>query len=219
MMISSKDSGIHSPKDLEGKKIGSNPQGAMYQELASFAGANNIDLAKTKIVPLTSIPLLVQALLSGEIDGYTSSWPKGNLVLEARGYHEFDTMLFSEHGFHTYDQTLFTSEGLLRDDPKLVGEFMRATLRGWKFSMQHPQEAIDILLRNYPELASEDMLEEFVLRNELTENEVTRQSGFGFMLGSRWEEMQEALLRFGTIDERIDVESLYTNEFLEEAKI
>ena len=63
-IMSFKDAGIKSPKDLEGKKLSSDPQSTMQQEFFAFAKKTDIDLEKIKLVSLKENYILTFTLSS-----------------------------------------------------------------------------------------------------------------------------------------------------------
>lgn len=46
----------------------------------------------------------------------------------------------AEYGVDFYGDTLFTSEALASKDPDLVERFRRATIRGWRYALENPEE-------------------------------------------------------------------------------
>ena len=62
-------------------------------------------------------------------------------VLKARGV---SPRIFApdDYGISVPRDTLFTSEKTAAEKPKLVQAFTNATLRGWKYAIQNPVEAV-----------------------------------------------------------------------------
>lgn len=56
----------------------------------------------------------------------------------------------SEYGLDFYGDLLFTSRDLIDRAPELVAGFRRASLRGWRYAMDHPQEIVRSILAKYP---------------------------------------------------------------------
>jgi hypothetical protein len=53
-----------------------------------------------------------------------------------------------QHGSHA----LSTRRGHVEDRRDLVERFVRASLRGWQWAVEHPEEAVDEMLSSYPGL-------------------------------------------------------------------
>jgi len=54
-------------------------------------------------------------------------------------------------GIDFYGQVLFTTRQRIRDHPHQVEAFRAASLKGWRYALDHSQEMIDWLLTHYPQ--------------------------------------------------------------------
>lgn len=110
-----------------------------------------------------------------------------------------------------YTPVIIAGEDLIADDPDLVRDFMEATARGYRFAMENPAEAADILLEAAPELdgalvrASADYL-------------ATRYAAdagdWGRQTLEVWTRFEAFLREAGLTEAPIDAEAAFTNEFL-----
>jgi polar amino acid transport system substrate-binding protein len=48
-----------------------------------------------------------------------------------------------------YDLNLFTSEEEMRNYPDRARHMTQASIRGWMYALEHPEEAIQVILDNY----------------------------------------------------------------------
>ena len=55
-----------------------------------------------------------------------------------------------------YGDILFTTDQQLNTHPHQVKAFREASLRGWQYAMQHPEEIIDLILAKYSQRHSRD---------------------------------------------------------------
>lgn len=53
------------------------------------------------------------------------------------------------YGMDFYGDVLFTRRALAADQPARVAAFRAATLRGWRYALDHPREIIDLILEHY----------------------------------------------------------------------
>ncbi|WP_281557483.1 ABC transporter substrate-binding protein [Thalassomonas sp. RHCl1] len=53
------------------------------------------------------------------------------------------------YGIDFYGDLLFTSQSLLKRDPELVLAFRKASIRGWQYALENPQQVIDWLITDY----------------------------------------------------------------------
>jgi diguanylate cyclase (GGDEF)-like protein len=63
-----------------------------------------------------------------------------------------------EAGIDFYGDNLFTSEQELSKHPILVNSFLRASLRGWRYALEHRDEIVDLILKKYSTHYSRDFL-------------------------------------------------------------
>ncbi len=90
----------------------------------------------------------------GEVDVWTGFLT--NEVIQARQLG-FDVITFPlyEYGVQEYQNMIYTSQALLNSNPDKAVRFLRASLRGWEWAVEHPEEAVDIMLEMFPEMASD----------------------------------------------------------------
>jgi ABC-type nitrate/sulfonate/bicarbonate transport system substrate-binding protein len=67
---------------------------------------------------------------------------------------EIVTMPYHEYGERTIALTVFTGRALLDSEPDLAERFTRASLRGWRWAVENPVAAIDLMLEARPELVA-----------------------------------------------------------------
>ncbi|TDR88044.1 ABC transporter substrate-binding protein [Enterovirga rhinocerotis] len=125
---SKKTTGITSPKDLEGKKLGGSQGTPTVRMLPVFAKANKLDMAKLNLInmaPNLQEPLLIK----GEIDAavvfnITSYF---NLILNRQDPEkDYNWLSFGDYGLDLYSNGIMVSQKLLKENPKAVSGLVRA---------------------------------------------------------------------------------------------
>ncbi|MBX3661209.1 MAG: diguanylate cyclase [Burkholderiales bacterium] len=134
--------GLKSLHDLDGKRVMLLPQ-----ETELYAYLEREKLPRKRIIEVKH-SFDVEALIRGRVDalsGYSTDEP---FALKQRG---LPYTLFSPRasGIDFYGDTLFTSEALVKRDPRRVIAFREASLRGWQYAMDHPEEIADLILERY----------------------------------------------------------------------
>jgi ABC-type nitrate/sulfonate/bicarbonate transport system substrate-binding protein len=130
-----------------------------------------------------------------------------------------------------YSDVLFTSEDELKNHPKRVEAMRRATLKGWRYAMDHPSEIIDLLINKYQVKKSRDHLEfEAAEMRRLILPDLVE---IGHMNPGRWQHMEDTFVKAGLVkpstvsigvttlasrDENIDVLLNRADKALYEAK-
>lgn len=65
---------------------------------------------------------------------------------------EVVTFPLHEYGIEGTTVTMFTSNDLLIEAPDKAIRFTRATLHGWTWAINHPSEAVDMMMAMFPDL-------------------------------------------------------------------
>ncbi|MEY4156925.1 MAG: hypothetical protein RJB64_1646 [Pseudomonadota bacterium] len=137
-----KKSGIKTPADLNGKKLGAPVFDAGRRAFPIFAKANAISgVTWTAMDP----PLRETMLARGDIDAITGFTFTSLLNLEARGVKAADVVVlpYPAFGVKMYGNAIIASPKLLKDNPEAVKAFLVAFAKGAKQVMANPGAAIE----------------------------------------------------------------------------
>ncbi|MDI1279734.1 PAS domain-containing protein, partial [Methylobacter sp.] len=102
------------------------------------------------------------------------------------------------YGVDFYSDILFTTEDELKQHPERVKAFRQASLEGWYYAMDHPQEIIDLLLNKYKVTKSRDHLnfEADAIRPLIVPDVID----LGHMNPWRWRHMAETFIKAGMVE-------------------
>jgi putative hydroxymethylpyrimidine transport system substrate-binding protein len=153
-VIARADGPVRSPRDLERHRVGVSGLPSDEAVVDSEVEADGGDPAKVDGVTIgfTAIPSLAAA----KVDAATGFWNAEAVALRRQGVpiHVFKV---DEFGAPPYPElVLCTSEKLLKSDPTLVDSVVSGTRRGYVFTEQHPDEALNDLLAANPSLERAD---------------------------------------------------------------
>jgi NitT/TauT family transport system substrate-binding protein len=206
-------SGIKKPQDLKGKKIGLPLYGTSL--LAIKAILNKAGIAESDVqlidVGYTQIPSLITEKVDAVV-GFANNEP---LNLKAQGFeiNQIDSWLYFPlvgHGLITGEKTVTTS-------PKMVQAMVRATVKGMKYALAHPDEAFTICLKYIPDLGKDQQeLQKKILITsmELWQNDYTKLKGLGQSDPKTWEESQQLMLKYGLIEQKTPIHELLNLDFI-----
>jgi len=203
-----KESGITNPQDFIGKNIGL--ERGTNVEILYYAMMGKLDINRSQINELT-IGYDATELLNGITDvstGYLINEP--HQVIEA-GY-EVNTILMADYGVNMYADVLFATEDTINNNPELVEKFLRATLEGWQYAIDHNGEAIDIVLEY---VTNGSRSHEMYMLNSSIPLIQTGETPIGWMKKDEWMQAQDILLEQNITDAEINIENVYTMDFLE----
>ncbi|WP_050464583.1 ABC transporter substrate-binding protein [Herbaspirillum autotrophicum] len=145
-VFSLKKSGIKTPADLTGKKIGAPVFDAGRRAYPIFAKANGLDAGKANWVSMDP-PLRETMLARGDVDAITGFYFTSLLNLNARGIKDQDinVMLYPDYGVKLYGNTIIASDNLIRQNPEAIKGFLRAFAKATKDVLNNPEAAIKVL--------------------------------------------------------------------------
>lgn len=213
-------SGIKTPKDLEGRKLGIVPGSMAYILWPSFAKAAGIDVTKVQLVSWDfrsyyGVFGAKKVDVSGNFTlGSTGSWlfkQKGETV------HQF---VFADY-LPLLGSGVFVRTNLLKSDPDLVRRFVRATVRAWTYLETEPTRAVPeaaaIVHREYDETPPADILAHYAY--EMIPDRMRSASTAGKPVGwsspEDWQRMIGLLKRYDAdMTRQPAVSELTTNEFV-----
>jgi NitT/TauT family transport system substrate-binding protein len=137
-----KKSGIKSPADLNGKKLGAPVFDAGRRGFPIFQKANGI----SNVTWVSMDPPLRETMLArGEVDAITGFGFTSLLNLEARGVKLDEVMVlpYADHGVKLYGNVIVASPKLIRENPAAVKAFLVAFAKGANEVMANTDAAIE----------------------------------------------------------------------------
>ncbi len=192
ILIAMADSGIQSPQDLVGRRVELRPRGNI--EIQAMLLNEGIPLKDIKIVAHS---WGIDNLISRKVDasaGYITDRP---FLLEKRGI-SYIVIRPLTYGIDFYGDCLFTSEKEIKEHPERVQAFLKASLRGWAYAMENPDEIIDIILTRYNAGLSRELL-----RFEAEETRKLMLPKFieiGHMNPGRWRHIADTFVSLGLLE-------------------
>lgn len=146
LLIAKKTSGIKQPRDFIGKRVGV-WLGSWDAQFNALMANEGINIKDVKVVPQG---FSVEPFLNGETD-----------VASAMIYNEYHTVLesgikpadlniidYADYGLGFPGDTLFTNREMAKQHPDICVRMLSASLRGWQYAIEHPEEAVDIVLKH-----------------------------------------------------------------------
>ena len=130
------DSPIKTPKDLEGKQMGSTVTSGEYPFLPAFADKAGFDLSKLAIVQVDNKvrDRLLPEHKVDAISGFASSAMPSYIATGVAAHF----MLYSEYGIPNYGNTVLTQPERAEKEPELCAAFVEGLLQGLKATLLDP---------------------------------------------------------------------------------
>ena len=205
-----KKTGIKSLKDLVGKKIGvpaGSSQTTMLPLLWKANGLKESDMTLVNMPP----PSMVPSLLQGQVDAILGSMDAYQIQLEAQGA-ETDNYRFADNGVPTVSTSIFAAESFIKDNPDVLKKFIAASLKGWSFMLDNPEQSVKDVKAVFPDV------NEKLVASEIAAITPLFCSGDAKFIGkaedAHWKRTQDLLSEVKLLPEGQDPKSYYTNAFL-----
>ena len=141
-VMSLKKTGIKTPADLNGKKLGAPGFDAGRRAFPIFSKANNV----SSVQWISMDPPLRETMLArGDVDAITGFTFTSLLNLEARGVKAEDVaiMPYADFGVKLYGNVVIVSPKMIKENPAAIKSFLKAFAKGAKDVMANPAAAIN----------------------------------------------------------------------------
>lgn len=209
-----KKSGIKTPADLNGKKMGAPVFDAGRRAFPIFAKANAISgVTWTTMDP----PLRETMLVRGDIDAITGFTFTSLLNLEARGVKADEVMVlpYPAFGVKLYGNAIIASPKLIKEKPEAIKAFLAAFAKGAKDVIANPVAAIsDVKARDgIVNVALETRRLQLAI-DTVINSPNARAEGFGQVNGPRLALMASQVSDAFNTKTRINPDAVWNGSFL-----
>lgn len=199
VLVSRKSEGIRNPQDLVGRtvKMTTDIRDSELQTMLSNEGVSldRINLMEGETRKEDYFNEQIDAL-----SAYVTSEP----YFYEKNKIPYTVIKPLTYGVDFYGDCLFTSESRVRNTPKEVRAFRKASLEGWEYAMAHKDEIIDLIRKKYNSDKSEAHLEyeaeamEKLIMPSLIE--------LGHINPGRWRHIADTYARQGLVDKSYSLE-------------
>jgi len=208
VLFSLKESGIAKMEDLAGQKVGVKLGGNEELTFRAMVESAGVDAEAIDEMP---IKFDLSPLLSGQVKAWPGYVINEVLAVEELG-HEVNIIKPGDYGINFYADTLFTTEDLIEKDPELVKGFVQASMKGWAYALENPEEAASFGLEYADNLKIEHEVNMMKASVPLLQPE---NLPLGKMDEASWTTLQESLMGLGFQKSEQAMKDIFTNEFLE----
>ncbi|HRK39592.1 MAG TPA: ABC transporter substrate-binding protein [Burkholderiaceae bacterium] len=218
-VLALKKSGIKTPADLNGKKLGAPVFDAGRKAFPIFEKANNVtNVTWTAMDP----PLRETMLVRGDIDAITGFSFTSLLNLEARGVKTEDivVMPYADFGVKLYGNAIIVSPKMLKENGPAVKAFLAAFAKGAKDVMADPKSSV-ALVKARDGIINADLE---ARRLQLAIDSVVaspdaRKEGFGRINEARMALMASQVSDAYKTKNRVDVKAVWDGSVLPDAAV
>ena len=197
MLTCRKDSGIKSPADFRGKTLGVWFYGNEYPFLSwmsklgipTTGGSNGVKVLKQGF---NVDPILQKQAECVSTMTYNEYW---QIVDAGLSPSELVVYKYEDQGVSTLEDGLYVMEKNLRKKAFIskMARFLKASIKGWKYAADHPDEAADIVLENDDTGAQTEKHQRRMMReiNKLVGNQP---QGIGYLIPADYRRTVDVLM-------------------------
>jgi NitT/TauT family transport system substrate-binding protein len=199
-------SGITKLEQLQGKKIG-----FFYGHISTDVLHNLLRKENIKYEEV-DVGFQYNQLIAKQIDAQWAFTVTAGLDLPAKGI-QVNIINPADYGIVTHGYTIFATDSTIQDKADTVQRFLRATLRGVKYTVEHPEEANEILCKRDAKIDKALSLKRLQAYNAVTSN--SAQFPPGYMDEEMFSTTYQRLNEETVIAKPFDVKDAYTLKFLQ----
>lgn len=197
-----KENQITTLSELKGKKVGL-WLGGDEAEFISMLKTAGMTLKDVEVVPqgFTVTPFLEGEYVLSQVTSYNEL----QQVIAALSEDNLQILSPGDYNSGIPADNIFTTRKFIDENPAVIEKFLRASIKGWKYAIEHPEETVEIILSFNKELNKEEQ--------EASLNEVlkmvtagkAREKGIGYMSKDEYENVERILLQSGQISKEVDI--------------
>ncbi|WP_315834861.1 ABC transporter substrate-binding protein [Bradyrhizobium prioriisuperbiae] len=210
---------IDSPKKLANIELGSSTASFVPKIWAAFMEMNGVDSKTMKVVNIDAasrVPMLVTHKVQA-IDLFVMSEPA---IRRAVPDSKPVCLFAGDFGLEIYANSIGVQDEFLKANPEVVKKFVRASLRGWKYTLDNPDEAVKIQLQYVKALDPQIVREEIDILRRVALSEDVKKHGYGYVSPERMKNTVDFINKnIEVAGEKLTADKIYVPGFLPEAPV
>jgi NitT/TauT family transport system substrate-binding protein len=191
--FSLKSKPVTKPQDLIGKKVATN--GTARILLRALLAKNGISEDDVEVLVMGAD---MAPLMTGQVDVVTG-WNTNTSALSILGDQRVDLSLW-DAGIQLYANPYYVTDSTLAEHPEQVAAMIRAISKGWGYAFENRQEAVEILLKRYPNMDLQNELDTVDLLMDYSFNANTAAKGWGTMTAENWQAQIDIYAQLGQFE-------------------
>lgn len=152
--------------------------------------------------------------------GYLSSEP---FAIEQEAKFKPNVFLLSDHGWPPYSTTIVCTEKTVKERPKAVAAFVKATMEGWKsYLTGDPAPANALIKKDNPNMTDVKIAHGIKMLKEtgMVMGGDAARMGIGVITDDRMKKTYDMLVAMKLLDPaKVDLKKTYTTEFVRNIKV
>ncbi len=211
-IIARADSGIKTMKDFEGKTIAATAGEAGLTIMPALIKSAKLDESKISFLRVDG-PTKIVSVLEKRAHALLGGSENQPFILEQRGVAS-TVFNYADYGVNTMGLAIHVHTDTLRDKPKLVEGFIRATQKAFAEAEKNPAAAIEIGVKAKPDMEKDMALKQLNAGLKLVRSRSAPTAAIGFMPPSDWQMTLDLMKEFQELKTDLPATAFYTNDLL-----
>ena len=152
--------------------------------------------------------------------GYLSSEP---YAMEKEAKYKPNVFLLADYGWPPYSTTIVCMEKTVKERPKAVAAFVKATMEGWKTYLKGDASAANVLIKkDNPNMTDDKIANGIRLLNEsgMVFGGDAAKLGAGVITDERMKKTYDMMVAMKLLDPaKVDLKKTYTTQFVRDIKV
>lgn len=135
--------------------------------------------------------------------------------IRSQGYEGDKLQVLSpkEYGCAFLGDMIFAKEDYIKENPEIVSKFLEASIMGWNYTIQHPEEALDIIMESNHELNKEQQKQQLDVVIDLIKSGKSLTEGIGYIDESEYANIEKILRESGQLQNTVNIKEIYSSEY------
>ncbi|MBV8836361.1 MAG: ABC transporter substrate-binding protein [Alphaproteobacteria bacterium] len=211
-IIAREDSGIRTIKDIEGKTIAATAGEAGLTIMPALVKANKLDEGKLNFLRVDGATKLV-ATLEKKADGLLGGSENQSLILEQKGL-KVVVLNYADYGVNTMGLAIHVHQDTLKEKPKLVEGFIRATQKAFIEAEKDPAAAIAAVMKVKPDMDKDLAAKQLAAGFKLVRSRSAPRAPIGVMQASDWAMTLDLMKTYQELKTDLPADAFYSNVLL-----
>lgn len=204
------DSGIESMADLRGKKVSTFFSGS-HNVLFALLNELGIGDGEVDVVPQA---VTMAPFIDRQVDAATVMVFNELNVLKTRGVNDIKVFYPHDYDINFPSDPIITNVKTIEERPEVVQAFLNGSLRGWKYAIENPEEAVEIVMKHGTGLEPEHQLNMLNSYGDIMMTGVAPEKGIGELHLPYLNQSRDLLIKRGVIEDSLTVEDVINTDFL-----
>lgn len=172
---------IKTPQDMVGKKIGIQATGKVLLDALLKKAGVPADQVEVVVIGADMTPVL-----SGQVHAVTG-WMTNTTAINVLGPDHVAMKLWDQN-VQLYANPYYATADTIEGDQEMLTGFLRAAAKGWEYARSNTEEAVDLLLKDFPNLVRDDEITAANVMLQHIFTPATAENGWGTMDPAVWQD-------------------------------